>query len=178
MGRDKAGLLLDGQTLLQTVSETMRAVFPQVLVSVRQRRADTGFPQVCDAVPDGGPLAGLASALELAATPWVFVVACDMPFITAAVVELLARQRGDYQAVVPEVAGQLQPLAAFYARSCLPAARAILAGDGRHSMHALLEQVKVCHVGEEQLRGADTQLRSFFDLDTPQDVVAALRGVK
>jgi len=177
MGQDKANLTLGGQTLLQTVSATMRLLFPRVLVSVRQPRADTDLPQVCDGLVDGGPLAGLAAALDQAVTPWVFVVACDMPFVLPAVVEHLARQRGAFQAVVPVVQGQPQPLAAFYARSCSAALRQILAGGGKHSLRALLERLDVCYVDEAQLLGVDPQLRSFFDLDTPQDVAAALNGV-
>jgi molybdenum cofactor guanylyltransferase len=178
MGRDKAGLILGEQTLLQTVSAAMQQLFPRVLVSVRQRRDDTDIAQVCDALPDAGPLAGLVAALEKVVTPWAFVIACDMPFINAAVVKLLAQQRGECQAVVPVVDGQPQPLAAFYARDCLATAQQILAGGGKHSLRALLERLVVRYVDEAQLRGADNQLRSFFDLDTPQDVDKALHGVK
>jgi molybdopterin-guanine dinucleotide biosynthesis protein A len=45
-------------------------------------------------------------------------------------------------------------------------------------LRALLEHLEVRYVDEVQLRGADRQLCSFFDLDTPQDIDKALRGVK
>ncbi len=70
----------------------------------RQRAASAcglDVPQVCDAQLDSGPLAGLAAGMEGAATPWIFAVACDMPFINPAVIEYLAGQRTDCQAVVP-----------------------------------------------------------------------------
>ena len=178
MGSDKANLLLDGQTLLQRMIATMREIFPYVIVSVRQLRAEIDLPQVCDECSNAGPLAGLASGLGHITTPWAFVVACDMPFMIPAVVELLARQRGACQAVVPVVNRYPQPLAAFYARNCLAMAQQILAGGGRHSLRALLELLEVRYVDEAQLRGADRQLSSFFDLDTPQDVANAMHGVK
>jgi len=178
MGRDKANLLLGEQTLLQHVIATMQPIFPHLIVSVRQLRPEIKLPQVCDGLTDGGPLAGLAAALDQSATPWVFVVACDMPFVVPAVVEHLARHRGEYQAVVPVIHGQPQPLAAFYARACSAAIREILAGSGKHSLRALLERLDVCYVDGAQLLGIDPQLRSFFDLDTPQDVAAVLNGVK
>jgi molybdopterin-guanine dinucleotide biosynthesis protein A len=96
-----------------------------------------------------------------------------MPFITPAVIEHLARQRTDCQAVVPMVQGYPQPLAAFYATSCLDVVRDILNSSGKHSLRALLDRLQVRYVSEEQLLAVDPQLRSFFDLDTPQDFLAA-----
>jgi molybdopterin-guanine dinucleotide biosynthesis protein A len=177
MGQDKAALVLDGKTLLQSVTATMQTVFPKVIVSVRQVRAGVGMPQVCDEQVGSGPLAGLAAGMKGAATPWIFAVACDMPFIKPAVIEYLAGQRADCQAVVPVVHGYPQPLAAFYATSCLDVVQNILNGNGKHSLRALLERLQVRYISEEQMLAVDPQLRSFFDLDTPQDVAIAVNEV-
>ena len=177
MGRDKAMLPLGERTLLQHVADSVAQVFPQVIVSVREPRAGLDLPQVCDALPDGGPLAGLAAALERIETPWLFAVGCDMPFVSPKVIEVLALSRAGHQAVVPVVQGHPQPLASFYARDCLDAIRDIQAGGGKRSLRALLERLDVCYVDEAQLREFDPQLRSFFDLDTPADVAAVANGV-
>ena len=177
MGQDKAALPLHGKPLLQHVTDAVAQVFPRVIVSVRQPRAGLNLPQVCDALPGGGPLAGLAAALERIETPWLFAVGCDMPFVSPEVIAALALQRAGHQAVVPMVQGHPQPLAAFYARECLDAIRDIQAGGGKHSLRALLERLDVCYVDEAQLREHDPQLRSFFDLDTPADVAAVSNGV-
>src|SRR5512145_660039 len=108
MGQDKASLVLDGRTLLQNVAATLQPLFDEVIVSVRQPRSDTGLPQVCDAPGQVGPLAGLAAGLERASHSWLFAAACDMPFITPPLIEYLARQRADWQAVVPMVGGYPQ----------------------------------------------------------------------
>lgn len=172
MGQDKAALVLDGKTLLDRVTATMQQVFPKVIVSVRQLRTDVDVPQVCDEQETSGPLAGLVAGLAQSDTPWVFAVACDMPFVTPAVVARLAELRNGFQAVVPVVGGYQQPLAAFYAASALEAMRASLAAGDR-SMRGALEKLKVRYVNEAELRDTDPQLRSFFDLDTPQDFQAA-----
>jgi molybdopterin-guanine dinucleotide biosynthesis protein A len=172
MGQDKAALVLDGKTLLAHVSDTMQQVFPKVIVSVRQLRGGVDVPQVCDEVEASGPLAGLVAGLAQADTPWVFAVACDMPFVTAAVVQHLATLRSGHQAVVPVVDGYPQPLAAFYAASAREAMRTSLAAGDR-SLRGMLEKLDVCYVSEAELRESDPQLRSFFDLDTPQDYQAA-----
>ena len=172
MGQDKAALMLDGQTLLDGVVATMQRIFPSVIVSVRQPRAGLDVAQVCDEQPAGGPLAGLIAGLAQAETPWAFAVACDMPFVTQEVVERLAACRAGQHAVVPLVGGYPQPLAAFYAASCLDAMRASLA-QGDKSLRGMLQKLEVRYVNEAELREVDPQLRSFFDLDTPQDYQAA-----
>ena len=174
MGQDKASLVLDGQTLLQSVAATLQPLFAEVVISVRQPRSDTDLPQVSDDVAHAGPLAGMAAGLERSTSPWIFAVACDMPFITAPLIEYLARQRADWQAVVPVVHGYPQPLAAFYAKSSLDRVHALLRGSGKHSLRALLEGLQVRYVNEAEMLEADPQLHSFFDLDTPQDVARAI----
>lgn len=202
MGQDKAALVLDGRTLVESVTATMQQIFPKVIVSVRQLRAGVEGAQVCDDPGATGPLAGLVAGLQLAETPWVFAVACDMPFVTPALVEGVAEYRltpthpspplsgrerttdsspdkgrlggVGVQAVVPMADGHPQPLAAFYAREALPLMRAQLTA-GERSLRGMLQKLDVHYVEEQVLRGFDPQLRSFFDLDTPQDVDAAKR---
>ncbi|MDD5301064.1 MAG: molybdenum cofactor guanylyltransferase [Gallionella sp.] len=177
MGRDKANVTLGEKTLLQTVSATMQQLFPQVVISVRQPRTGIDLPQVCDELPNGGPLAGLVASLGKITTPWAFMVACDMPFVVPEVIELLAGYRLQHQAVVPVVHGHPQPLAAFYAASCLAPLRASLAAQQK-GLRDVIKQLDVRYVDEAEMLKADPHLRSFFDLDTPQDVEAAMNGVR
>lgn len=179
MGNDKATLRLGERTLLQRLADRVQPLFARVVVSVREPRPDIELPQICDQHPDAGPLAGLCAALEQAGTPWIFAVATDMPFVAPALIELLAARRAGFDAVVPLVAGHPQPLAAFYSSRCLAPVRALLAEaavsgrGGKRSLRAALERLNVCYVGESDLLAADPGLRSFFDLDTPQDLAAA-----
>ncbi|MEO8410865.1 MAG: NTP transferase domain-containing protein, partial [Propionivibrio sp.] len=144
-------------------------------VSVRTPRPDIALPQVCDACPHGGPLAGLAAGLAAVGTSWVFAVATDMPFLRPALIERLAHERDGHQAVVPMVGGHPQPLAAFYSTSALPVIENLLAGKEKNSLRAALTQLNVRYVAESELLAADPGLRSFFDLDTPQDLALALQ---
>lgn len=174
MGQDKAGMVFGDQTLLQTLVNKLQLQFANIMVSVKSERTDIVLPQVCDDPVHQGPLAGLVAGLAQMNTPWLFAVACDMPFITPTIIEYLAAQREECQAVVPVVQGHPQPLAAFYSASCFEAARACLNGTGKHSVRALLERLTVRYVDEAALRSIDPSLRSFFDLDTPQDVLLAM----
>lgn len=172
MGRDKAMLEFSGQPLIQTVIDNLQPLFAVTLLSVRTPRAEIFLPQVCDTQPDGGPLTGLVTALQHISTPWAFVVACDMPFVQPALVKLLAQYRAQQQAIIPVVHGRLQPLAAFYSVNCIPSM-----GDslslGDKSLRGAINRLDVCYVDEAEMVRVDPQLRSFFDLDTPQELVIA-----
>ena len=173
MGRDKASMVLEGKSLLEHVTATMQSLFPKVIVSVRRFREDIDTQQVCDHHDASGPLAGLVAGLSQIDTPWTFAVACDMPFVSKAVIMHLASMRVGYQAVVPIVQEHVQPVAAFYATNTLIEMRNSLAA-GDMSLRGVLEKIKVKYISEVELRATDPQLRSFFDLDTPQDFEQAV----
>jgi len=173
MGSDKTQLVLGDATLLERAVASVAPLFARVLISVRNYRPEITLPQVCDAYPDAGPLAGLCAGLAHANTPWVFAIAADMPFVQPALIEALAGRRADFDAVVPRVHGYLQPLAAFYSVRALDRLEAILAAGGSRSLRRALETLKVATVNESDLLAADPTLRSFFDLDTPDDLAAA-----
>jgi molybdopterin-guanine dinucleotide biosynthesis protein A len=174
MGRDKASLMLEGRSMLETVAATMQALFADVKLGVREKRSDSMLPQILDDPGCEGPLAGLLSGLENTSAPWLFMVGCDMPFVSTSVIMQLANRRGRYQAVVPVVRGFPQPLAAFYALNGLGAIRGHLATGGTRSMRAMLEKLDVCFVRESELLEADPTLRSFVDLDTPAEYAREL----
>ncbi len=171
MGRDKANVLLGELTLLQHVSAAMQRVFPGVIVSVREHRPEVDLPQVCDEPGVEGPLAGVLAALAQVKTPWVFIVACDMPFVRPDLIESLALYRAGHQAVVPVIQGHAQPMAAFYAREVLTVIHTHLASGGKNSLRAVFAQLSIRYVDATELAQIDPALRSFLDLDTPQDVM-------
>ena len=174
MGRDKMRIELhelEGKTLLQGCIDVMQPLFPRVLVSVAEFRDDIEVPQVCDEVALQGPLAGVCAGMKAITTPWVFVVAGDMPFLNPALIERLASFRGQGDAVVPLIDGFPQTLTAFYSCSTLPTFQSVFAGVGKHSFRAALERLSVCYVDEKSLISVDADLRSFVDIDTPDDLL-------
>src|SRR5262245_65493189 len=90
-GRDKSALIVDGRTILERQIAELSTVSPDVRVI---RRED-------DLVPGCGPLGGLHAALHAARGDALFLVACDMPFVTAALADYLLKLSGDEHAVVP-----------------------------------------------------------------------------
>lgn len=170
MGHDKATLVFRNKPLLEEAIALAQSVFAEVILSVREPRVDFKVTQVVDSVADGGPLYGLLEGLKVSTKPWVFAVAVDMPFMDPAVIRYLFAHRTGVEAVVPLVGEHVQPLGAFYSASLVTKIRELLDSNSpRHSLMALIERAQVRFVPETDLRSVDAQLRSYIDLDTPED---------
>lgn len=117
MGCDKARIALHGKTLLATQVERVRMLAPTELFI--SGRADVDYselscPVLLDAIPDGGPLAGILSALLTASTSHLLVLAVDMPLMKPELLASLVELSAEYTGVVPRTAGSVEPLAAVY----------------------------------------------------------------
>lgn len=175
MGEDKARSAVGGVPMGALAGRALLAAASPVLCV----GPDPGLG--LDTVEDDrrGPLAALAAGMRrLAGRGFggpVLVVACDMPFLTADVLTLVAQELGSSQAAIPVSGGRLQPLAACYAASVLPVADRLVAA-GRLSMRSLLEEIDVHRVDTETWsRRAGPE--ALTDVDTPADLRAANEAV-
>ncbi len=176
MGRNKALMSLDGVRLIDRVVGVMRQVCADLLIVTNSPEvyADIEVRMVGDVWPDKGSLGGIYSALHYAETPHCLVVACDMPFLQAAVLRYLVEQIATYDVIMPEVNGEQQPLHAIYSRACLdPMARRLEAH--RLKIVGFLPEVRVRIVTAEELRPFDPELLAFQNLNTPEEFTAATR---
>lgn len=174
LGGEKAGLLLGGERLIDRALRRLAWLSEDRWVALRrgQALAVQGARLVEDLPPYEGPLAGIAAALKSARSEWVFVLACDMPFVQRPVVEALLALAEGCQAVVPRLRVGLEPLHALYHTSCLGAlCRALERGERRLS--AFLGDLTVRYLEEEALQGIAGAHRSFFNINTPQDLEQA-----
>lgn len=130
MGCDKARLEWGGQPLLTRQIALARSLGPaEILISARRETdyRDFHHPVVPDRVPEAGPLAGLAAALEVARAPLVLVLAVDLPHLTRDVPERLLAECAPDCGVVPRLPHGPEPLAAVYPRAAAPLAHEALA---------------------------------------------------
>jgi molybdopterin-guanine dinucleotide biosynthesis protein A len=132
---------------------------------------------VYDPNPHAGVLPALAAGLEAAGGEICLAVACDMPFVSAALFgELLTLQeQTDADVVIPRSAGFLEPMHAVYRREpVLKAIRAaLLRGDQR--MISYFADVGVREVEEAEWQMIDPAGIAFFNVNTPEDLAEARR---
>jgi molybdopterin-guanine dinucleotide biosynthesis protein A len=167
LGVDKAGLVLDGETLARRAARRLAAVCEPVL---EVGAGLSGCSPVPEEQPDLGPLAalvaGVAALRSLGETGSVLLVAVDLPNVDVPLLELLRDWPGA-PAAVPEAAGRLQPVCARYGPAELAAAASLVTA-GVRAMHALLDVIEYDVVGEEAWR-AVAPPDAFADVDTPHD---------
>lgn len=156
MGRDKAWLPCDGQTLLERQAGLARKLRPRELFI--SGRADAnysafGLPVLPDATPGLGPLPGILAALKASTAPLVLVLAVDLPLMQSEILESLLARCDEWTGVVPSVDRRLESLAAFYPTAAASVASRMLK-HGMRSMRAFVENcrrldlIRVHHVSE------------------------------
>ena len=176
MGSDKGLLPFGGRRLIQVVLDTLRPLFSEVVIVANDPVTYGGFgvPVVPDRIPGKGPLGGIHAALSATPSPHAFCVACDMPFVSPTVVNHLCALAPGYDAVVPHLDAGCEPLHAVYGRSCLRHVERMIRED-RLRVDELLAVVRVRRVDAEELRRLDPSLRSFLNVNTPEELEAARR---
>lgn len=185
MGTDKALIrpVQDGPSLVERVVATVATVADEVLIVANDERlAFLGLPIVPDAFPGAGSLGGIYSGVAAAAHEHCLVVACDMPFLSVALLRAMAVEPRDYDVLAPYLIvgenrqggdkGVYETLHAIYGRGALPAMREQLAA-GNLRIVGFFPQVRVRAWPEGRTRDIDPHLRSFFNANTPERLAEA-----
>lgn len=193
MGQDKAWVELAGRPLAMWVLDALRGVTDDQMVVAREAgRLDTfGAPVVIDRFPARGPLSGIHAGLKAATSDLCLVVACDMPLARPTLLAHVAAAVGPAHAAVPYMGDcglpdltsgssatardvGLQPLLAAYRRRCIQPLEKLLM-SGSFPTSALISVLKARIIGPEEWRLADPDARSFYNINTYEDLIEAAR---
>ncbi|MFL5690628.1 MAG: molybdenum cofactor guanylyltransferase [Ktedonobacteraceae bacterium] len=181
MGTEKALLPLPGNkqlTFVEYLASLLAEQCCEVLLVARDEAQAARYGKVAgvrilvDKIPDRGPLMGLysgLSAMDAAVSSHALVMAVDMPLVQPALVAFLLAQPRSDALMVPVVNGVPQVLCAIYPHSVLPLVEQRLQ-EGRRDPRSLLEVAPVSYIEEAQLREVDPQLRSFVNVNTPEEL--------
>jgi molybdopterin-guanine dinucleotide biosynthesis protein A len=176
MGQDKRYLIVGEQTILERGLGVLRSMFHEILVVIAQDSPPLKIDArvVRDLVPDCGSLGGIYTGLTQATTPYIFAVACDMPFLNQAVIAQFTDRRNTADIVMARLAARLHPMHALYSKKCLPAMEQMIAAQ-QLKIQGLLSHssLRVQYITEADLLSIDPSWRSFHNVNTPADLEAA-----
>jgi molybdopterin-guanine dinucleotide biosynthesis protein A len=180
-GGDKAMLEIAGVTILDRVLACLAPQTVGLVINANgdpARFADTGLPVVADSVPDfAGPLAGILAGLDYAAqeTPgieWVASVPGDCPFLPEDLVERLhaARRQGGTPLACARSGDWRHPVAGIWPLALRDDLRRAVVDEGLRKI-----EVWTARHGIGLAEWPDTPVDPFFNVNTPEDAVAAER---
>ena len=128
-GNVKGLLKLNNMTFLEKIKETLDD-FSSIYLSIndkfsknqKQKKKKMGFKLIEDIYKEIGPLGGIYSSLLNCKEEYLFITACDMPFITKNSIEVLCNKvdKNTDGVVFYDKNNKLYPLGAIYSKNVLP----------------------------------------------------------
>jgi FdhD protein len=179
MGSHKALLPYQGGRFIEAIYRQMAGLFREVLLVTNTPELFDFLPcpKVPDLIPGMGPLSGIHSGLLHSPTPYVFTVACDMPYLNSGLIRHLASLTEGCDVVIPDAGKGLEPLHAFYGKNALqPMEEALHAGKGR--IVSFFDKVRIRKVAREEVSRFDPEFQSFRNINTPEDYFRFREGLK
>ena len=176
---EKALIPIKDMTLIEHIIEVLDPLVDEIVVSARDDEQAAVLEQlvggrnvVVDHRQGVGPLAGILSGLEAAGGEYTFVTACDMPYLNAQVVDYLFGRALGHDAAVPVGdEGVYEPLHAVYRTAPMLLETGLALEDGeRFILAPVFKLGKVEDVGMDEIREFDSDLQSFVNINTPEDV--------
>ncbi len=182
MGEDKACLKIGSLSAVEFQLQRLRPLFKEIILSTNTpgRFKALDIPAVPDLIHDKGPLGGIYTALTKIENPYLFAIACDMPFVNRELIEYMRERSEGYDVIVPETERGLEPLHAIYSRACIPAIKKQLDANDNGRVISFFPDVKVRVVTKEEITGIEGGDDAFLNFNTPEDYQRALEllGIK
>jgi molybdopterin-guanine dinucleotide biosynthesis protein A len=182
-GRDKAGELLLGRSLLQRALDAFQGLVDEYVVVCA---ADQKLPRVAagiqvsvveDFYPESGPLGGIYTGLVAMQSQVGIVVACDMPLLHPPLLAELLRLGQEHGLVVPMNNGLPEPLCAAYTKGCLEAIKKRL-DAGAFKVTGFYSQLKPRYLGPDEWQPLDPEGLSFQNLNQESDLAEIERRLR
>lgn len=178
MGESKVLMPFLGVPLIQRVFERTNEIAQEVLI-VSNDPEELEFMDVklvSDSIPGKGAIGGLFTAMDKASSELVAVVACDLPFVSVAILKEGARllDLTGADVAIPRVNGDFyEPLHAVYRRqTCKTAILQAIQADQRRLI-SWFASVQVLEMDEELCKQLDPDGLAFFNINNKEDFLLA-----
>jgi len=167
----KSFIEVAGQKIIERNIRITTPLFKERFIVTNQPEyySSLNIPLLGDVYDVRGPMTGIFTVLLNASNNWVFISACDMPFLNRDLMVYMAMKRAGKDAVVPLLDGNLEPLFAFYSKRLLNRMeKAVLCG--RKSLGDFLRNKRVQYITKEEIEKIDSHAASFVNLNSPEDI--------
>jgi len=169
MGFDKQLLMEDDRRILETVIETLKQEFSDILIVTAKPQLYEGMGvRLCgDAYPGRGPLAGVHAALLGSRSQYVYLLACDMPVVNLPFIRHMKEKLVEtgMDICASRYNDRMEPFNTFYSRSLLGEVVHRLE-TGNSSLFRFIHASRACVLSQEDAACFDEELRMFTNINT------------
>jgi molybdopterin-guanine dinucleotide biosynthesis protein A len=179
-GKNKALADVGGKPIFAYIYDLFNHLFNEIILVTNDPGPYLGWNLtiVTDIYPIRSSMTGVHAGLFYASNPHSFVAACDTPFLKKELVTTLLEcvdRKTDL--VLPQTSAGFEPLCAVYSKNCLKPIERCLE-EGKLKIQRCLQHVRIKKISEDRLREADPDLVSFFNINTPDDLIRAQQLIK
>ena len=174
-GIEKALLEVGGIRILDRIYNIYRDLFEELILVTNhpEKFVEWDLIIVSDLFPIRSSLTGIHAGLFYMTNPYAFISACDTPFLKKEMVEtVIGKIEAHIDIVIPETSAGFEPLCAVYSKRCLSAAQHHLEQEKLKVIKAFRKS-RIKTISEKVLREIDPDLRSFFNINKPEDLKTA-----
>ena len=170
-GQNKALVNINGIPLIKRVLRVMETLFSSTILitNTPDTYSFLNLPMFEDRIKGLGPLGGIFTGLNVISEKAGFFVACDMPFLNPDLIRYLVTARQGFDVVVPTFSGKFEALHALYTQNCLPEIEQMIHA-GVYQTIQLYQSVAVRYVEENEIRRFDPELKSFSNINKPEEL--------
>ena len=176
-GQNKAALTIGADTVLDRQLASLRGIVDRTIIVANDASAFawTGLPVIPDLTPGDGALGALRTAVHAAQTDRTLVMACDMPFVSRALLSYLVEAGQAADIAIPRTTHGYEPLCATYSRRCADEmGRLIERQRFRLSDVVLIPGLIIREIGPDELGSFGPEETLFFNINTSDDYARAI----
>ncbi len=170
-GSDKAYLTVQGESVILRTHKLLKSTFNEEPLYIGREAPFSSFEALPDEVVGAGPIGGLYTALRNITADFVFLTACDMPFINGKVLKYMIDHLQDKIMIyLPRFKnGMIEPLFAFYNKELLRCVSKKI-NEGEFRLRSLISCGAVQYLEEQEIRSIDLELLCFLNINTRDDL--------
>jgi molybdopterin-guanine dinucleotide biosynthesis protein A len=115
MGKDKGYCTIKGKPMVMYAVDLLSQVCDNIIISSNNPDyKQFGYTVVEDEIKNIGPLGGIYSGLKQSTTQHNFFLSCDMPMVSAELVQYILSSKEGFDAVIPTWNNFPEPMCAYY----------------------------------------------------------------
>lgn len=169
---------LNSRPVIDSVVAAARTVTDSIIIISpdAQPYRHLDIPVYPDIIPGHGPLSGVHTALCMAETPRVLILACDMPAVSPGFLRYMASINSYAPVVVPESDSGMEPLHAIW-HSSLTHVLEMFMANGLTGMRKILCKLPCRIISKTEISDMGLDHLSLISVNTPE-ALARLRDQK